>query len=534
LLVSGLFASYAARNGITQVAVEFLRFKAEELRKYAVQQRDILEQNNLANDQYFLDIAKKAVESYAAGSVRGPTELIVGFGPAGTIEMGSSAIEPQQAELEAVRKLAGERREGWLRLRLGGIDRVAQAVFFPEFDWYVLVMEREDRFYAAVDDIVKRNILIIVVSAVLSTVMLGWFSNYLTNPLRRLERTMTRVMETNDLGIRADVIFNDETGKLASSFNGMASALSDAYGQIKNYALQAAISQRQERKLRNIFQKYVPANVIDQIFSNPESQLVGDERVLTVLFSDIVGFTGISERLSPAEVVDSLNHYFERMVEIIIGKQGIVDKYIGDAIMAFFGAPVSSGHDALDGVTAALEMVESLAGFNTWQTSHGRPPFRSGIGLNHGKVTIGNIGSDKKMDYTVIGDMVNTASRIEGLTRKYNEPILVSYPVYRAVRDVFHCHFVDKVAVKGRSNAVAIFGVHRDVVPGREKAFKFFHAGIGHFYERRFDEALSNFNMALGLQPDDATINRFRNRCAEFIKTPPPPDWNGVVVMHEK
>jgi hypothetical protein len=104
----------------------------------------------------------------------------------------------------------------------------------------------------------------------------------------------------------------------------------------------------------------------------------------------------------------------------------------------------------------------------------------------------------------------------------------------RKLRDVFHCHFVDKVAVKGRSNAVAIFGVHRDVVPGREKAFKFFHAGIGHFYERRFDEALSNFNMALGLQPDDAKINRFRNRCAEFIKTPPPPDWNGVVVLHEK
>ncbi|PKL08576.1 MAG: adenylate/guanylate cyclase domain-containing protein [Spirochaetae bacterium HGW-Spirochaetae-7] len=534
LAISGLVSSYSARNGITQVAVQFLRFKAEEIRKYAAQQWAILQENNLSGDDYFVDVARKAVEGYASGTVRGPTELVVGFEPSGVIGMGSSKLEPVPSETEAIVAMIGAGREGWVRVRLGGFDRVAEAMFLPDFGWYVLVSEREDRFYQAVDEILKRNTLIIVVSAFMAALLLGWFSSYMTNPIRNLERTMARVMETNNLGLRAEIKYSDEIGHLAASFNGMASALSEAYGQIKSYALKAALSQRQERKVRNIFQKYVPVSVIEQFFSRPEAQLSGDERILTVLFSDIVGFTGISEQLTPTEVVDSLNHYFERMVEIITGSKGIVDKYIGDAIMAFFGAPVSSGHDALDGVTAALEMLESLDEFNRWQASKGRLPFHSGIGLNHGKVTIGNIGSDKKMDYTVIGDMVNIASRIEGLTRRYDEPLLVSFPVYLEVRSRFPCQYIDKVAVKGRRSAVSIFGVRREIDAVRGKALKIYHAGIRRYYDRRFEEAGRDFGTALSMQPDDKAMATFARRCSAFIKDPPPSGWTGVVVMCEK
>ena len=534
LVVSGIVSSYEARNGITRVTVEFLRFKAEEIRKYAGQQWDILDENNLSNDEHFVSIAKKGVEAFAVSTIREPTEVIVAFNPSGAIDMSSSKVDIRADETKAIVSMIGEHREGWIRVRLEGTPRVAEAFFFPQFRWYVLVSEREERFYQAVNGILRRTSVIIAVSACAAFLLLALFSSYLTNPVRNLEETMTRVMETNDLGIRAQVKYADETGRLAASFNGMVSALSEAYSQIKNYALKAAVSQRQERKLRNIFQKYVPVSVIEQFFSSPETQLTGDERILTVLFSDIVGFTGISERLTPTEVVDSLNHYFERMVEIIIERKGIVDKYIGDAIMAFFGAPVSSGHDALDGVTAALQMVESLDEFNRWQTAKGRPPFHSGIGLNHGKVTIGNIGSDKKMDYTVIGDMVNIASRIEGLTRIYDEPLLVSYPIYLEVHSHFPCQFIDKVAVKGRHNAVTIYAVRREADATREKALKAYHEGIRHYYERRFDEASREFDVASRLQPEDQAIALFIRRSAALIANSPPPDWDGVIVMNEK
>jgi len=534
LVVSGIVSSYEARNGITQVAVEFLRFKAEEIRKYAGQQWDILDENNLSSDDHFVGVAKKAVEAFAAGTVREPTELIIAFGPSGVIDMSSSKADIRADETKAIVAMISEHREGWVRVRLEGTTRVAEAFFFPQFHWYVLVSEREERFYQAVNGILRRNSVIIAVSVFAAILLLALFSSYLTNPVRHLEQTMTRVMETNDLGIRAEVKYADEIGRLAASFNGMVSALSDAYSQIKNYALKAAISQRQERKVRNIFQKYVPVNVIDQFFSRPETELSGDERILTVLFSDIVGFTGISEQLTPSAVVDSLNHYFERMVEIIIDQNGIVDKYIGDAIMAFFGAPVSSGHDALDGVCASLRMIDSLDELNRWQVDRGRPPFHCGIGLNHGKVTIGNIGSNKKMDYTVIGDMVNIASRIEGLTRIYDEPLLVSYPVYLEVHSRFPCQFIDKVAVKGRHNAVTIYAVRREADPIRENALKAYHEGIRHYYERRFDEAGREFSIALRLQPADQAMALFARRCAALIADPPPQDWDGVIVMNEK
>ncbi len=534
LFLSGLVSSLEARNGITSVAVDFLRFKAEELRKYAAQQWGILEENSLAEDPRYVRIAEDAVASFAAGIIRSPTELVAAFDREGSLVLSTSPLEMPESEARDLRIRASEGREGWERLRLGGAARVAQAFVLPEFGWYVLVSEREDRFYGAVDEILRRSVYILAASAALSVILLVVFARYLTEPMVRLERTMTRVMETNDLSLRAEVRYSDEIGRLAESFNGMASALDEAYARIKDYAAEAVHSRRRERKVRSIFQKYVPASVIDQIFERPDSALTGEERVLAVLFSDIVGFTGISERLAPAEVVDSLNHYFERMGGIILEQSGIVDKYIGDAIMGFFGAPSSTGREALDGVEAALRMQEALGDFNRWQVSKGRPEFRSGVGLNYGAVTVGNIGFEKKMDYTAIGDMVNTASRIEGLTRLYREPLLVSSAVWREVRSTYPCRFLDKVEVKGRKGAVSVFSVRREIGPGEEKAWKYFHAGIKRYYGRAFQEAARYFAAAERLAPGDRGAQRFLARCRDCIRNPPPAGWTGTVVMTEK
>jgi tetratricopeptide (TPR) repeat protein len=217
-----------------------------------------------------------------------------------------------------------------------------------------------------------------------------------------------------------------------------------------------------------------------------------------------------------------------------MGNAGIVDKYIGDSIMAFFGAPSSTGQDALNSVTAGLEMQEALGEFNDWQRTKGRPPFFIGIGINHGKVTIGNIGSEKKMDYTVIGDMVNIASRVEGLTRYYHEPLLVSDSVYEEVHSAVPCRFVDKVAVMGRLNAISVYSAQREIGASLERVWKIYHTGIKYYYDRQFEEALRYFKAANEIHPGDSATERFIERCRSLIKTPPAKDWTGIVVMREK
>ena len=169
----------------------------------------------------------------------------------------------------------------------------------------------------------------------------------------------------------------------------------------------------------------MPKEVIDVYVRNPESMLKGRSEVLAVLFSDIRGFTTISERMMPEDIVQSLNSYFDIMVDVIMEHHGgIVDKYLGDCIMALFGAPARHDDDALRAVRTAFEMLERLPPFNAEQQKKRRPPFRVGIGITYGVVTVGNIGSEKKMDYTVIGDKVNLASRLQDLTKVYREPLL--------------------------------------------------------------------------------------------------------------
>ena len=190
--------------------------------------------------------------------------------------------------------------------------------------------------------------------------------------------------------------------------------------------------------------------------------LVGENRILSVLFSDIRSFTSISEKMKPDDLVSELNDYFSVMVDIIMDRKGIVDKYIGDCIMAFFGAPKKHEDDALQSVLAGMDMLEALDGFNAGQEKRGKPPFHIGVGINYGVVTVGNMGTEKKMDYTVIGDAVNLASRLEGLTKHYHQPLIFSESLLSKVKDVMPWRFLDTVAVKGKKTGVKIFTAKKD------------------------------------------------------------------------
>jgi class 3 adenylate cyclase len=216
-----------------------------------------------------------------------------------------------------------------------------------------------------------------------------------------------------------------------------------------------------------------------------------------------------------------------------------VDKYIGDAIMAYFGAPVKYEDDVVQCVTAGLDMLDALQEFNKWQESKGRTRWQTGIGINYGNVTVGNIGSQRKMDYTVIGDMVNLASRLEGLTKKYHAPLIVSESVHGTVHrkigdDAPPHRLLDTVQVKGRRTGTKIFEVRRNLSDTEEKAWKKHEDAMSFYYEKKFEQAGGAFRDVLSLIPEDHCAKLFLSRCAAYIRTPPPAGWTGVEEMTEK
>jgi len=534
LVLIALASIFTARNGITRVATEFLRFKAEELAKYAQIQWAILEENDLADHPEFLDASRQAIESFAKSIIRSESETILAIDSSGAVAMTTGGTAPSADETRALAALASRSAEGWQQVRIGGAARVAQAVPIDQFGWYVLITVARDSFYRATDQILLQSVLILGASALASILMLVVFSGYLTRPLRAVAAAMRGIISSGDLSRRVSLAYRDETGDLGHAFNLMTGELEQAYGTIKGFALETAIARKREQKIRNIFQKYVPNEVIDMYFRNPESMLVGENRVLAVLFSDIRGFTAISESMKPDEIVESLNAYFGLMVDSVVSRDGIVDKYIGDCIMAFFGAPVHHGDDAVRAVLSAFDMLENLVRFNAEQLKKGRPPFQVGIGINYGLVTVGNIGSEKKMDYTVIGDMVNLASRLESLTKVYHEPLLFSGSVYRSVGKSLPCRRLDCVSVKGKSQSVDLFTARKALNKDDEEAWGIHASAIELFYRRDFEKAADLFSKVRAILPRDEISQIFFDRCRYLLHHPPPENWNGVVVLKEK
>ena len=534
LLLVSLAASLAARNGITRVATDFLQFKADELANYAQSQWNLLSENGLEGNPEFVAVSKAAVESFARSLVRSDSELILAVESSGSVALKTAELELEPAEQAALAELAAGGRTGWLQVRLGGEARVGQGLRFAPFDWYLLVTERRRSFYQAVRQISYQSVLILACSLAAAAALLILFIRYLTQPMAQIAGAMKQIITAGDLTRRVELEYRDEVGELGHTFNLMTGELEKAHNQIKSYAFRAVVAQKKEQKIRHIFQKYVPADVIDQFFSNPEAMLVGDKRQLAVMFTDIRGFTTISEKLPPEEIVESLNAYFSPMVDVVQAHGGIVDKYIGDAIMAFFGAPVKHDNDALQAVNCGFGMLEALATFNARQSQRGKATFTVGIGVNYGEVTVGNIGSDKKMDYTVIGDMVNLASRLEGLTKYYRVPFLVSEPVYRLVASRVQCRLADRVVVKGKTESTAIYVPRRKLTAQEAKGWKLYDGGVESYYRKAFGEAVRLLAAALELLPDDTLTQTFLARAHLLEKEPPGSDWTGITVIPEK
>ena len=532
-------ASYfQAVNGVTRIARQFFGFKQDNLRKYAENQWALLVENNYAGRPDMAAAAKEAVEIYARSIVLSDTEIIFALDSAGTTAMSTSPIELRPEEKAPLLALLAAENQGLINITAGGEKRAASAFYFSPFQWYILLSEKNSVFYRDANQIALQTVITLGLSLAVSVILLIAAARHLTNPLDRIVKAMNRIIETADLSSRVAVEYQDETGRLAHTFNLMIGELDRAYSQIKRYAFNAALKGKEEQRIRQIFQKYVPKDIINRFISNPAAMYKGENRTLAILFSDIRGFTTISEGMKdPAELVDSLNRYFSGQVDIIYRRNGIVDKYIGDAIMAFWGAPAEHGDDARQSVLSGLDMIGALAGFNENQKRLGKPEFHIGVGINYGEVTVGNIGSERKMDYTVIGDNVNLASRMEGLTKIYHAELLITESLYAELspgEEPLFFRLLDTVAVKGKSQGVKIYTVKRALSGPEAKAWPLHNAGMELYYRRSFREAAMRFREVNALIPGDFNAVSLFKRCAAYAANPPPENWNGVEVMQNK
>jgi len=295
--------------------------------------------------------------------------------------------------------------------------------------------------------------------------------------------------------------------------------------------------ERERKKLKGAFMHYVSGTVVQEILRCPEKlRLGGEEKELSVLFSDIRGFTAIAEDLSPEELVHLLNEYLTVMTNIILKYDGTLDKYVGDAIMAIFGAPLEQSDHPMRACRSALEMIAGLEKLNEKWIGEGKKPLDMGIGINTGIMVVGNMGSELRFDYTVMGDSVNLASRLEGANKTYKTNILIGETTYEQVRAEYVCLELDKVRVKGKTRPVRIYQLLGDkknaAIP--PEIIEAFHRGLRHYEEQAWDRAIVIFRDILSEDGDFKAAQMYYQRAMNLKADPPPQGWDGVFATSKK
>ena len=319
-------------------------------------------------------------------------------------------------------------------------------------------------------------------------------------------------------------------GVLLASSLGLSFAVSTVF----SYATEG----RQKRQIKQAFSHYMSDLLVQDLLKHPEKlRLGGEKRVLSVFFSDLAGFTSMSEKLTPEEVVTMLNRYLTAMTDIILASGGIIDKYEGDAIMAFWGAPLPQEDHAARACLAALDNQARLAELREEFIRTGLPPVHARIGINTGEMIIGNLGSIQRFDFTVIGDSVNLASRLEGAGKEYGTAILISEETYRQAQPQVEVRELDLLQVKGKHLPVRIYelvakkgGLDAD----RKRVCGLFAEGLDLYRKQDWGEAVRRFQQVLELIPEDGPSKTFIRRCQSYRENPPEPGWDGVYRLTTK
>ena len=353
---------------------------------------------------------------------------------------------------------------------------------------------------------------IFIFSTLVATLAGSVIARRVTQPVKRLAHSAEQI-RNGSYELVGDIDQGDEFGALAHTFDNMVRGLME------------------RDQVRSLLGKVVSPQVAEELLSR-KIELGGEEREVSLLFSDIRGFTTLAEGRAPSQILALLNTYLSRMSELVDQQQGVVDKYIGDAVMALFGAPITGPDDPQRAVAAALAMVAAMPELNRTFAANDWPQLAIGIGVHTGIAVAGNVGSTSRLNYTVLGDSVNLAARLEGLCKKYQVAIIVSDATSRRCPQVAFRE-LDRVRVKGKRHAVGIFeaiGYNEQLTAQQHQWLAEHDAALALYRAEKFEEALQAF-LAL---PQDQVTEMYRGRCARFLKHPPDPDWDAIETLDEK
>ena len=351
--------------------------------------------------------------------------------------------------------------------------------------------------------------------------------------------------ETKENILLMDVTFevgNEEKEKVSSNVSFLPLESEDPDGRMEKGAghlgtLIVIEDISDEKRMKSTMSRYIDPGIADQLMSQGTDIMGGQETLATVLFSDVRSFTTITETLGAQGTVALLNEYFDIMVEAITEQGGMVDKFIGDAIMAGFGIPIANEDDEDRGVRAGINMIKRLWEWNVKRENEGKIPIDMGLGLNTDKVVSGNIGSSKRMDYTMIGDGVNLAARLESACKSYSAKILISDFTYQRLKGTYQMRYIDDVIVKGKTEPVGVREVldfhSRETFPNLMDSVNHFNEGRVSFKIGDWDKAIKSFSECLKCNQADELSNTYIERCTT-MKKKDPKEWDGVWVMTSK
>ena len=314
------------------------------------------------------------------------------------------------------------------------------------------------------------------------------------------------------------------------------------FSYVGSVAYVSIVEGKDKRFIKSAFGKYVSPEVVEQIAQDPDAlQLGGQKRPLTVLFSDLAGFTDLSETLDPQYLISTLNEYLTEMTRLVLDEEGTLDNYIGDAIMAFWNAPLDVPDHADRALRCAVVMQRRMRKLNQeWRARDpGAATLTVRIGINTGEVVVGNVGGSEKFDYSAIGDGVNLAARLEPANKTYRTLIMASeYTVAAATEGGFRYRELDRIAVKGKVKPVTVYEVLEEVPvqlhPMREEVVRHYEAGLSAYKGRDWELALRYFQAALAVDPHDGPSEVYMARAYEYIQNPPPAEWDFVVKREAK
>ncbi len=544
--VIGIATFFLSKSGYTRYAVERLQIVSFSIAEYSEEQWNILD---LSRTFVGEATSGEALENAAIESIR--TRSIAYLDPAtdaffvhSYANDNNPIILPELPESDTGEEVVIEfpskeeainlTEKEWEVFKIGEIEYLGYIDYIPLNDWFIFIGTESKAFYADINRVTFINILVIALASGALILAIIFTTRVITNNIGQVSSAMGDIIQNGDFSQKVPIEYKDEVGQLANTFNFMLGELENTYREIRRYAFNAVVAQKEEQKLRTVFQKYVPSDVINTMLEKPEALLLSDNKEVGVFFSDIRSFTNISEATKPDELVNDLNVYFGLLVESITECGGVIDKYIGDAVMALFGAPVFRGNEPTMALFAALEIQEKLGVYNKQREENGKIPFKTGIGIHFGLVTVGNIGTEKKMDYTVIGDAVNFSSRLEGLTKYYQSEVLFSRTIFQAVNPIYPTRFVDLVQVKGKSQGEGIYTTKKNIERLELDSWKLYHEGINRYFDKDFTKAKDLFQRTLSRLPGDFLSETYIERCDAYLSNPPPKDWNGVTAFDKK